>query len=271
MKGIQSLKQLDDALANNDQLQLLASRFEEIHNRIKAAPRQFLIIGEQEHRQQLLSDMEKQWQKQAQTTSTPALSLASIRQREQQMWITSTQINFCARAYPTVAPDHPDAAALDVLAGFLRNGYLHRAIREIGGAYGGGASHDSDNAAFRFYSYRDPRLVETLDDFDRALDWLQNDRHEWRQLEEAILGVFGSLDKPGSPAGEAKDAFYNDLYNRSIEHRQRYRERVLKVTLGDLQRVGTTYLTPDNASTAIVTSSAVRQQHGDLGLQVFTL
>jgi len=271
LDGIQSLKRLDDSLNDNNQIQALADRFKQIHTLIKNAPRQFLLIGEQEHRQQLQHDLETRWQGQLQATPAAELSLPAIRQSSQQMWITSTQVNFCARAYPTVASDHPDSAALDVLAGFLRNGYLHRAIREIGGAYGGGASHDSDNAAFRFYSYRDPRLQETLDDFDQALDWLQNGQHEWRQVEEAILGIFGTLDKPGSPAGEAKEAFYNELYGRSIEHRQRYRERVLKVTLADLQRVGATYLTPDRVSTAIVTSSAELEQHGDLGLEVFTL
>ena len=271
LDGIQRLKQLDDSLNDDKQLQHLAEQFEQIHTLITTAPRQFLIIGEQEQRQQLQRDLENRWQGQQQPTPTAELTLPPIREARQQMWVTSTQVNFCARAYPTVASDHPDAAALDVLAGFLRNGYLHRAIREVGGAYGGGASHDSDNAAFRFYSYRDPRLQETLDDFDQALDWLQSSSHEWRQVEEAILGIFGTLDKPGSPAGEAKEAFYNELYERSTEHRQRYRERVLKVTLADLQHVGAKYLSPEKASTAIVTSSAGLEQYGNLGLQVFTL
>ena len=86
----------------------------------------------------------------------------------------------------------------------LRNGFLHGAIREQGGAYGGGAGHDADAGAFRFYSYRDPRLQETLDDFDRSVDWILSGKHERRLVEEAIIGVVGSLDKPASPAGEAR-------------------------------------------------------------------
>jgi Zn-dependent M16 (insulinase) family peptidase len=157
---------------------------------------------------------------------------------------------------------------LAVLAGFLRNGYLHRAIREQGGAYGGGASHDSDNAVFRFYSYRDPRLEDTLDDFDRAITWLLEEKHDWRLVEEAILGVVASLDKPASPAGEAKDAFYNSLYGRTPEQRQRTRKRVLGVTLDDLQRVGASYLSPQRASIAVITSPAAAAACGDLGLEV---
>ena len=103
------------------------------------------------------------------------------------MWVTNTQVNFCAKAYPTVPSGHPDAPALSVLAAFLRNGFLHRTIREQGGAYGGGASHDANIAAFRFFSYRDPRLVETLDDFDASIAWLLETQHEQLALEEAIL------------------------------------------------------------------------------------
>jgi Zn-dependent M16 (insulinase) family peptidase len=168
--------------------------------------------------------------------------------------LTNTQVNFCARAYPTVSEQHPDAAALVVLGGFLRNGFLHRAIREQGGAYGGGATQDSGVAAFRFYSYRDPRLAETLRDFDQAVLWMMERTHDSRSLEEAILGVIGSMDKPSSPAGEAKQHFHNRLFGRTHDMRELFRQRVLAVTLDDLRRVTETYLTPEQASTAVITN-----------------
>jgi Zn-dependent M16 (insulinase) family peptidase len=141
-------------------------------------------------------------------------------------------------------------------------------VREQGGAYGGGASHDSDNAAFRFFSYRDPRLEETLDDFDASLRWLLDEKHEWRLVEEAILGVVSSIDKPGSPSGEAKDAFYNKLFGRTPQQRQRFRQSVLEVKLQDLQRVGETYLKPEQASIAVISSQSDEQRCRDLGLDV---
>lgn len=52
---------------------------------------------------------------------------------------------------------------------------------------------DSVNGVFRFFSYRDPRLGDTLEDFDQALAWLQETPHEYQALEEAILGVIGQL------------------------------------------------------------------------------
>jgi hypothetical protein len=68
--------------------------------------------------------------------------------------------------------------------------------------------------------------------------------------------VIGSLDKPASPAGEAKQHFYNRLFGRSHDQREQFRQQVLAVTLDDLRRVTQTYLRSELGSTAIVTNSA---------------
>ncbi|MCO6414371.1 MAG: insulinase family protein [Thiogranum sp.] len=269
LAGIHYLKRLDDSLDDEEQLAAFAGRLQQIHQLVHAAPRQYLLIGEAEHRAQMRQELETVWMRAAAGSDAfTRFSQSPVRHQVRDAWITNTQVNFCAKAYPTVPIQHPDAAALAVLAGFLRNGYLHRVIREQGGAYGGGASHDSDNASFRFYSYRDPRLEETLEDFDRAVVWLLEEKHEARQLEEAILGVIGSIDKPGSPAGEARDAFYNELYGRTPDQRQAVRRRILNVTLDDLRRVTATYLDPGLASVAVITGQAKQEACRSLGLNV---
>jgi Zn-dependent M16 (insulinase) family peptidase len=268
LQGIRFVKALDDALVDEKAIRELADKFAAIHEKIKQAPREFLIIGEGQHNDAILHELEAQWQgSPASSDGFMGFSPESIRDNVQQCWLTSTQVNFCAKSYPTVPVEHPDAAALTVLGGVLRNGYLHTAIREQGGAYGGGASHDSDSAAFRFYSYRDPRLVDTLADFDASIDWLLNDKHEWRQVEEAILGVIGSIDKPASPAGEAKDTFHNSLFGRTPAQRQQFRQRVLEVTLADLQRVTQAYLQGKPHSIAVITQSSASDALADLGLE----
>ena len=119
-------------------------------------------------------------------------------------------------------------------------------------------------AAFRFYSYRDPRLEGTLQDFDEAVSWLLNSKLEYQALEEAILGVIGSMDKPSSPAGEAKQHFHNRLFGRSHDQRELFRQQILAVSLDDLQRVAATYLQPAMASTAVVTNSGQVDASADL-------
>jgi Zn-dependent M16 (insulinase) family peptidase len=272
LAGIQSLKRLDDSLEQKGELQQLADRLAGIHQRVLQAPRQYLLIAEADQLEAARADLQNAWADQVEPAAAfVPFSPAPVHRQVREAWLTNTQVNFCAKAYPTVPFEHADSAALSVLAGFLRNGYLHRVIREQGGAYGGGASHDSENAVFRFYSYRDPRLEGTLEDFDRAVNWLLDEKHEWRLVEEAILGVIGSIDKPGSPAGEAKDAFYNSLYGRTPEHRRHFRQRVLQVSLDDLRRVGERYLTAEKASVAVISGSAAEQRCRDLGLEVIVL
>lgn len=255
-KGLESIcyyKQLDDQLENEDALKQLSQRLQELHSKIQLAPRQYLVVAEDEYQASVQSYLESIWADVPSETSAGFL-LPELRSKVKQAWVTSTQVSFCAKAFPTVAVDHPDSAPLTILGDFLRNGYLHRVIREKGGAYGSGAGQDSGDAAFRFFSYRDPRLSETLDDFDGAVKWLLETDHDAQKLEEAILGVVSSIDKPGSPAGEAKQAFHSALFGRTPEQRKAFRARILNVTLDDLKRVAKTYLLDKEGSVAVITS-----------------
>ncbi len=270
LAGINYIKELDDSHSDKTKIKQTAAVFSAIHEKIKAAAKSYMLTLEADKLDQTISEFESVWSG-TDATTNGLFSLPELKQQTRQMWIANTQVNFCAKAYPTVTMEHTDAAALSVLGGFLRNGYLHTAVREQGGAYGGGASHDSNIAAFKFYSYRDPRLSETLDDFDKSITWMLENNHEDRQLEEAILGVIGSMDKPGSPAGEARSAFHNGLHGRTREKLQQFRQRVLEVSLDDLKRVTETYLKNGEASVAVITSAATHEEVGDLGLDVFTL
>lgn len=254
LAGIKAIKALDDSLEQEGALNELCEKLQTIHSIMKAAPRQFMVVAEDENVSPVLESMGAAFGQSPITEGFQNFSPEPVREQVTQLWTTSTEVNFSAKAYPTVPAAHKDSAALAVLGPFLRNGYLHRAIRETGGAYGGGASHDSDTASFRFYSYRDPRLAETLADFDGSIEWLQSHSHGERELEEAILNVMSGIDKPGSPAGEARSTFQAELFDRTAERRREFRQRILKVTLEDLKRVGETYLDPAEASTGVVTN-----------------
>lgn len=274
LTGIKASKALDKAMEDPQQLQQYADQLQALHQQILSSPARYLLVAESDRLAECQQQLDSLWQG-YQQGNRDGLSLDPVRAVQKQLWIANTQVNFCARAYPTVTSQHFDAAALTVLGGFLRNGFLHRSIREQGGAYGGGASQDSNIAAFRFFSYRDPRLLETLEDFDQSINWLLETEHQPEQLEQAILGVISSLDKPGSPAGEAKQAFHNELFGRSAQQRREFRQRILQVSLEDLKRVGAQYLQTELASTAIITSQSTFDELGDYanqqGLEVESL
>jgi len=270
LEGIKSLKRLDDSLNDATALATFCDKIAQVHQLILTAPRQYLLISDRENLDSSQAEIKKQWSACA-ASDFEAFNLPPVTSQEKQAWLTNTQVNFCAKAYPTVPVEHPDSAALTVLGGFLRNGNLHRTIREQGGAYGGGANQDNNIAAFRLFSYRDPRLLETFADFEQSLQWLQNEAHEPQALEEAVLGVISSLDKPSSPAGEAKQTFHAELFDRTREKREDFRKHVLAVTLDDLQRVARTYLIEENASYGVVTHAGNREAVEQLGLKIHTL
>ena len=264
MAGIQTLKNLDDKLKEPQAIDTLCNDLQQLHDKLKSCPKEFLFIGEKEQAH-LLDDSLQQWASGTNAKlESSTFSLPPTSQQTRELWLCNTQVNFCAKAYPTVPAAHPDAPVLSVLAGLLRNNFLHTAIREQGGAYGGGASQDSSIGAFRFYSYRDPRLTETLNDFDRSIDWVINHKISSRQIEEAILGVISAIDKPLSPAGTAKNHFHNELSGKTIQHQTAFRNGVLKVNSESLKRVAETYLKPDTASFGVITHSGEEKQYSPL-------
>jgi len=270
MEAVKAIKALDSSLSDSAVLKSLADKLSTIHQQIVQSPHQVLTVGEEQRLTNYVANLGNHI-KPCQTTKIRPFSYLHPTNKVATLWKTSTQVNFCAKAFPTVSSAHPDAAALTVLGGFLRNGYLHKAIREQGGAYGGGATQDNVNGSFRFYSYRDPRMTGTLNDFDKSLEWLQNESHQWNRVEEAILGVVSSIDKPGSPAGEAKQTFHAELFENTRELREQFRNRVLEVKAADLQRVAAAYLTPDKASTAVISNGDKEKEGAELGLDTQSL
>ncbi|MDO8417540.1 MAG: insulinase family protein [Agitococcus sp.] len=273
ISGLPALRTLREVVANSqtdEGVTALLAELQAIHQKVLAAPRQLLLIAEKERLSDLVTAFQQAWENAVIPVHKPSIPLSSDTgaQVTNIAWLANTQVQFCAAAYPAVAIDHDDAAALMILGGFLRNGFLHRAIREQGGAYGGGAGYDSNACAFRFFSYRDPRLAETFDDFQASLVWLHTNAHEERQLEEVILGIMASLDKPMSPAGEARSAFHNSLYERTPAQRRALRAKLLKVTIADLQRVAQHYLRPEVMTRAVVAPYAQADVVQGLGFVV---
>ena len=250
------LKKLNQAITSKTGLESLANQLKIIHQLMLQQSRQYLLVSEKQRLNEFAEIMASAF---AGGKTTPSagnmIEYHPHLNHVNHCWTAATQVSFCAKAYPTVAGSHPDAPALTLLGGILRNGYLHRAIREQGGAYGAGASQDSQSGAFRFFSYRDPRIDGTLNDFDQSIQWILNNSIKDEKIEEAILGVIGSMDKPSSPAGEAIQAFYSELNGRNKQTQTEFRQRILKINESDIKRVAEEYLHPSKAQTAVITNA----------------
>ena len=271
--GLGALNWLSDLVTKIDQdedaYHALIAELQAIHRKLLQAPKQFLLVCEEHHSDRLVEEVQNVWDKlQVNKAPVTLTQVEQVNTANDEAWLIQTNVQFCASAYQAVDVAHADAAPLMVLAAYLRNGFLHSAIREKGGAYGGGASYDGNACSFRFYSYRDPRLAETFNDFEASVQWLLNTEQQPHQLEEAILGLVASMDKPGSPAGEAITACYALLHARTPKFRKMLRERLLNVTLDDLNRVAKQYLLQQKPVKAVVAPFAKREELQQLGFSI---
>ena len=271
VRGIRSLKGLDDSFAESGALADFAARLEAIREAIGKSRMEILAVGEAlgpaaECAGALARSIANGAARSAPfdpETRVGAGAGAGAGEAPREAWLTTSEVSFCARAFPAVPQAHPDAPALRVLGPYLRNTHLHRAIREQGGAYGAGAGYGADAGAFRFFSYRDPRISGTFADFEAAVRRVLDEPQDEAHLEEAILGVISDLDRPSSPAGEAIGSYFAARHGRDPAQRRRYRQAVLGVTLDDLRRVTERYLRPERARDAVVTSEDLLDREPD--------
>ena len=301
--GLPALNALKDFLthaSSDDQLwDQLATSLMALHQRLISLPKHAVIICEGDQTERLSNLVVESWKEsrassQQDTTAinieanipaefadlvldtaldgeqdpVRAIESGAIVDVEDLAWLVATNVYHNASAYTVPAANHPDTAALMVLAPYLRNGYLHSAIRERGGAYGGGAGYDANACAFKFFSYRDPHCAETFDHFDASIEWLLNEPQSDEQLEEAILGIISGMDKPGSPAGEAIKACFANLHNRGEAWQRKMRAAILAVTIADLQRVAKQYLQGQKHVRSVLAPYDKEQQVSALGFKV---
>ena len=143
---------------------------------------------------------------------------------------------------------------------------MHSAIREKGGAYGSGAMQDSNNKVFKFFSYRDPKCSETFAEFKNSRDWSLSNISE-AQLDEGILGVISSIDKPMSPYGEAMSDFMNELDHKKQEDRLIFRNRVKECSVNDLVRVSKKYLF-NESKRSVVAGESFQDEIQEMGFKL---
>ena len=272
VRGIRRLKDLDDSLKGpgaDGALADFAARLAAIRDAIAKSRVEILAVGEDlepiaecagELARSITGGPVERSPFEPEPEAGPGVRAGAA---AREAWLTTSEVSFCARAYPAVPGGHPDAPALRVLGPYLRNTTLHRAIREQGGAYGSGAGYSSDSGAFRFFSYRDPRIGGTFGDFDAAVRRVLDEPQDEAHLEEAILGVISGLDRPGSPAGEAIGSYFGARHGRDPAQRRRFRSAILGVTLGDLRTVTDRYLVSERARDAVVTSEDLLAREPD--------
>ncbi|CAF0806864.1 unnamed protein product [Rotaria sp. Silwood1] len=144
---------------------------------------------------------------------------------------------YSGQCYQSVPYSHEDYPRLLILSKLMFNKFLLREIREIGGAYGGGAYLRGN--LFSFFSYRDPHSVETLERFNQCIDYFVNGNFTDKDVDEAKLATFQKLDKPKSPGSQGMTRF---LHGIDDEMRQKNRDGIFACMRQNLIDVTQKYL-----------------------------
>lgn len=125
-----------------------------------------------------------------------------------------------------------------VVTNFLRTTWLWERVRVQGGAYGGSCRFDSHSGIFNFLSYRDPNLLQTLDNYDGASQFLDQVDLSEAEIAKNIIGAIGQLDSYQLPDAKGYTSLVRHLLGISDEIRQQRREEVLSTRLAHFRTFG---------------------------------
>jgi hypothetical protein len=111
-------------------------------------------------------------------------------------------------------------------------------------------------------SYRDPHLLRTLGVYRDAASWAAEGGFTETDILEAVLGVFGQMDRPLSPGGKGHREFHRYLQGLSTQLRQALRQRLLAVDAAQLADLARRYLVEgwDDSAVAVVAGEDMLQE-----------
>ena len=170
------------------------------------------------------------------------------------------QVSYVAKVLQAPAYADPLSAPMFVLSRQLSSGYLYKHIRVQGGAYGGMSQYDPMSGTFALLSYRDPNIINTLNVYRKAEEFISQNKISKEELEKTVIGTIGSLDKPLDPSSRGYIAMIRDFTGLTDEDRLKFRHMILDMTPEMLLEAASRYFAKA-ADTAVI---AVYSSHENL-------
>ncbi|MCU0513629.1 MAG: insulinase family protein [Anaerolineae bacterium] len=164
------------------------------------------------------------WQR---STTPPAEGLA-----------VPAQVNFVGKGGSLFQAGYRLRGSQVVILKHMNLDYIWSKIRVQGGAYGGRAQFNPFSGVLTFWSYRDPNLAGTLHNFDGAADYLRGLSLSADDLEKAIIGAIGEVDRYLLPDAKGLLATQRYLTGYTDALRQQARDEIFATTLADFHAFG---------------------------------
>jgi Zn-dependent M16 (insulinase) family peptidase len=171
-------------------------------------------------------------------------------QHQARLWSSPVAAN--AMAFLAPGPDDVGAAALAVLAEYLRIEHLHPEVRDAGGAYGAYAAYEGRRRIFVMASVRDPHVGRTFEAFASAVLQTAEGRVRPRALNEARISALSTALPPVPPLHRAADQFLQACDGYSLARLARHLDAIRRVEDDDVIGVATRWLKQGAAALATV-------------------
>lgn len=139
---------------------------------------------------------------------------------------TASQVQYVATAGNYKKAGFETTGALRVLETIFSYDYLWINVRVQGGAYGCMCGF-GDNGTSYLTSYRDPKLMETYEVYQKAAEYVAGFRAEDRDMTKYIIGTIGAADIPLNAYDRGERDFSLYLTGISDEYRQKRRDELL--------------------------------------------
>lgn len=149
---------------------------------------------------------------------------------------SSSQVQYVGCGANFIKNGYSYNGKLLVLSTILRCTYFWNKIRVLGGAYGAFVRFTPAGGLY-FGSYRDPNLTETLDVYNKTVDFLENFSIDDREMTKYIIGTISALDTPLTPAAQGRSAAAAYLRNIDNTYVQQRRDEVLTTKQIDIQNL----------------------------------
>jgi len=161
-------------------------------------------------------------------------------------------VGFVGLALEGSGIESKDHAAEILLSHILKTEYLWEAIRMKGGAYGASASANGMEGVFSFSSYRDPKILDTIEAYREGLQYYSDTLLDEEKLTQAVIAVVGKDVRPLAPGEKSIIGFRRALYGITDRIRRDKRHWLLAVSPRDIQTASKHLLENFNSSALVV-------------------
>lgn len=177
------------------------------------------------------------------------------------------QVNYVGKGANLYYLGYELSGTVAVINRYLGMTWLWEKVRVQGGAYGGFAVFDQKSGLFNYLSYRDPNLLETLENYDGTSQFLKDLELSDEELTKIIIGAVGGMDSYSLPDAKGYTSMVRYLTGISDEARQQYRDELLATTQEDFKTFATILGRAKNAGhiVALGSEEAIKAANEKLG------